>query len=83
MSRDSTAFNIDYVLAWYRSVYDGQVTWLKQRTPVSGYPAYQAGDMWGTVGQHFAGGWYNWDALKYIEKVKQHLNSRTWESTHF
>jgi autotransporter family porin len=74
----STAFNVDYVLALYRVCYEGYLNWLESRTP-----AYTKGDLWGCVGQHYSGGWYDEGANWYIPRIKNHLSKRTWAQPGF
>lgn len=78
LSKNSSAFNVDYALALKRICFEGWITWLEQRTP-----AYTAGDEWGCVGQHYSGGWHDEGAEWYIPRVKNHLNQRTWEQPSF
>src|SRR5262245_34941398 len=47
---ESTAFNVDYTYAVWRSCYEGKETWLGS--------GYRAGDEWGCVGRWFSGNWY-------------------------
>ena len=78
MSRDDTAFNVDYVYAYIRACYEGWISYLYERTPVSGYPRYHAGDIWGCVGSHYSGGWYDRGAINYINQVKAYLADKVW-----
>jgi len=82
LSRDSTAFNADYYGASIRHYYDGAATWLNDACCFSG-TTYKAGDLWGSAGAWFAGRWYSTGAVDYINKVKDHLRSRTWERPGF
>jgi len=78
MIRDDTAFNAEYVYGVIRICYEGWTTYLHDRTPVSGYAPYHAGDIWGCVGRWYSGGWYDQDALVYINNVKTYLAHRQW-----
>jgi autotransporter family porin len=78
MSGDDTAFNVDYVYSYIRACYEGWISYLFEKIPVSGYPPYQAGDIWGCIGSHFSGGWYDQDAIYYINKVKTSLANEVW-----
>ncbi len=82
LSRDSTAFNADYYGASIRHYHDGAASWLNDACCFSGR-TYRAGDLWGSVGAWFAGRWYTSEAVDYINKVKRHLRSRTWERSGF
>lgn len=78
MSRDDTAFNVEYAYALIRNCYEGWTTYLSARTPISGYPPYHAGDLWGCVGVWYSGGWYDQGALQYINTVRSHLANKEW-----
>jgi hypothetical protein len=76
----STAYNADYMYAWWRSCYDGQVTWLNT---VERGSNYAAGDAWGCVGAWFAGRWHTPAAEGYISGVKQYVSERIWAQPQF
>ena len=80
LSSTSTAFNADYYGALFRYYYDGHARWLD--TKEKGQP-YTAGDLWGSIGAHFAGRWHTTAAEDYIARVKRHLDERTWERADF
>ena len=76
LAKDSTAYNVDYALAWLRACYEGAFGhWLDN--------GYGAGDEWGCVGAWFSGNWYDSGARHYIEGVKQHLAKRAWKRAQF
>jgi hypothetical protein len=87
LSYQSTAFNVDYKLAQQRACYEGAVTYLAERVPVSGYPTYPNGTpdqmMWGCVGWWYSGGWYDVGALNYIAQVKSYVVSQPWHESGF
>lgn len=76
----STAYNVDYVLAWWRACYTGQVTWLNS---VDRGATYRAGDAWGCVGTWYAGRWHTPAAEGYISAVKSYLQQRIWTTPGF
>lgn len=78
MSRDDTAFSAEYVYGMLRACYEGWTTYLSDETPLSGYPTYRAGDIWGCLGRWFSGSWYDQGALNYIKEVKAALADKTW-----
>jgi hypothetical protein len=78
--RTSTAFNADVAYAHFRACYEGYEHWLNQ---VERGKTYTAGDTWGCVGRWFAGRWYTAPANDYINKVKNYVNIRVWESKDF
>ena len=72
-SAKSTAFNVDYALAWRRACYEGYLTYMKERNS-----RYRAGDEWGCVGAWYSGNWYDSGAKAYIGRVWEHYKARTW-----
>ena len=79
-AKDSTAFNLDYALAWRRACYEGDFTWFNDAPQRGGY---RAGDEWGCIGAWFSGDWYDAGAQDYIAGVRDHYQSRTWEMPGF
>jgi autotransporter family porin len=75
LSAESTAFNLDYYGAVFRYYYDGRADWLGHED--RGEP-YRAGDVWGSVGAHFAGRWHTPEAESYIRDVRRILRERRW-----
>ncbi len=65
-----TAFNVDYSLAVLRGCFEGWVTYLGN--------GYGAGDLWGCVGWHYSGEWKDDEAIRYMESVREHLESKPW-----
>jgi hypothetical protein len=70
----STAFNVDYTYAVWRSCYEGKETWLGN--------GYRAGDEWGCVGRWFSGDWYR-TSQDYIASVQDILKSEEWLNPRF
>jgi hypothetical protein len=73
-NRNSTAFAVDYLGANLRGCYEGWEPWLKDAGPVP----YKAGDLWGCVGNWYAGEWRTTRALGYVHRVRRELRHRTW-----
>jgi hypothetical protein len=78
MSRGDTAFNADFVYGWLRNCFEGWADYLYQATPVSGYPRYHAGDIWGCLGFWFSGTWYDQGAINYINVTKGYYAQKPW-----
>jgi hypothetical protein len=75
--RDSTAANIDYMLASIRGCYEGWETWLVN----TGDRSYAAGDLRSCAGSWFAGAWKTARANRYAEGVWEQMNrTRPWLS---
>ncbi len=67
----SSAFGVDYAMAWLRACYEGSFTWLASA-------GYVAGDEWGCVGAWFSGDWWDQVANRYVGEVRHHLERQTW-----
>ena len=76
----STAMNADTAYAIWRACYDGYETWLNT---VPRGSQYHAGDSWGCVGRWFAGRWRTAAADGYIQKVRQYMVERIWQTPDF
>jgi hypothetical protein len=72
-SQMSTAFNVDYALAYRRSCFEGYLDWLKRNNS-----RYVAGDEWGCVAHWFSGGWHDAQGEAYIGRVTKNLNETPW-----
>ncbi len=70
----STAFDVDYTLAIWRSCFEGRETWLGN--------GYHAGDEWGCVGRWFSGDWYE-SSQDYIANVKNFKAGKVWLNSGF
>jgi hypothetical protein len=68
LSVTSTAFNVDYALAFQRACLDG-VSWIGAQTK---------GDVWGCIGLYKSGKWHDADAETYIGKVKDAVATHSW-----
>jgi hypothetical protein len=87
MIKDSTAFNADYRYADQRACMNGDdATYFRGRLPHNGFPTYanSLGNsdlmVWGCVGKHFSGDWFDNDSLKYIKSVREYLATKPWLS---
>lgn len=70
-SSASTAWGVDYAMAWQRACFEGAFTWLDDQ-------GYEAGDLQGCVGAWFSGEWYDELALGYLEDVGENLAKQRW-----
>lgn len=83
-SRDSTAFNVDYLGAVMRGCYEGWETWLMPYGGPDGTASnYAAGDLYGCLGRWYSGAWHTPAAEGYISGVKTNLSAKRWLSTGF
>jgi hypothetical protein len=76
----STAYNVDYAYAVWRTCFEGDWLWLNEQDRVG---TYGAGDAWGCVGVWFAGRWHTSEAEGYIGAVKANAASKIWRSSSF
>jgi len=70
-ARESTAFNIDYALAWRRLMFEGHMSyWV---------PAEAVGNELACISMWFAGDW-NWvdGRRRYLAIVRRHLEAKPW-----
>jgi hypothetical protein len=73
LSRESTAFNLDFWGRAFRSCYDGRDTFLRREGV-----GYGPGDVWGCVGLWNSGRWHDRTADAYIARVQRILATRGW-----
>ncbi|MBV9691769.1 MAG: hypothetical protein JO202_18885 [Ktedonobacteraceae bacterium] len=83
MSRDDTAFSVDYAGALMRACYEGWTDYLYAYSPTNGYPTYHAGDMLGCMGVWFSGNWYDGNAISYVNLINQHFANQEWTQGNF
>lgn len=76
----STAYNVDYTYALWRSCYEGDLTWLNT-TERRG--TYAAGDAWGCLGVWFSGRWHTEPADAYIDAVRSYDDQQVWLTNSF
>ena len=76
----SSAYNMDYALAYRRQCFEGLDTWLNT---VERGSDYAAGDLWGCIGTWFAGRWHTAAADQYMNAVQDYLSQRVWETHDF
>jgi hypothetical protein len=71
-SRTSSAYNVDYALAWRRACYEGRFA------QGGRLPRRSRGDLWGCVGLWSSGAWRDADARRYVAVVRRALRARPW-----
>jgi hypothetical protein len=76
----STAYNVDYTYAIWRSCFEGEYGWLNPTDPGA---TYAAGDAWGCVGLWFSGRWHTQPAEQYIAAVRSYYDERIWTTGGF
>jgi hypothetical protein len=80
LSRDSTAFNLDYWAATVRHYFEGCAQWLNT---VERSRDYAAGDMWGSIGAWYSGRWHDAGTEYYVGEVKTRIAQGVWEAQWF
>jgi O-antigen ligase len=82
LTKNSTAFNVDFRLAYQRACMNGEIQYLSQQTPAGDYPLYPLGSpqqmLWGCIGDWYTGAWYDSGALRYIGDVRAALENKKW-----
>jgi hypothetical protein len=76
----STAYNVDYAYAQWRSCFEGDQGWLNT---VDRGATYAAGDAWGCVGLWYAGRWHTAAANDYITRVQAYFDQQIWKTASF
>jgi autotransporter family porin len=76
----STAYNVDYAYAVWRSCFEGELDWLNT---VERNGTYGPGDLEGCLGVWFAGRWRVSAAMDYVAAVRDYRNQRIWETPNF
>ena len=70
-AKTSTAFGVDYALAFIRACYEGYLGHYVPRESV--------GDVWGCVGLWYIGDWSMYDVrAEYAATIKRHLAEKAW-----
>jgi hypothetical protein len=79
----STAFNADFRMAYQRACMNGDISYLADQAPTSGYPTYPNGTatqmLWGCMGDWYSGNWYDSGALQYISQIQDYVASQPWK----
>jgi hypothetical protein len=87
LTRKSTAFNVDFRLAYQRACMNGDIHYLSQQNPAADYPHYPDGTaeqmLWGCIGDWYTGAWYDAGAIHYIAEVKTALQNKRWKRPGF
>ncbi len=87
LPKNSTAFNVDFRLAYQRACMNGDINYLAQQTPDGDHPRYPYGNvdqmLWGCMGDWYSGNWYDAGAIRYVAEVKEALAGRKWERSGF
>ncbi len=76
-STQSSAFGVDYAMAWLRACFEGSFTWLVE-TEFERVDGYQAGEEYGCVGTWFSGEWWDQPANDYVGEVRYHVENQSW-----
>jgi hypothetical protein len=82
LSYNSTAFAVDYRLAYFRACINKSITYLFNHEPVSGHSRYAdaSGDelLWGCLGSWYSGYFWDVDSLDYIQRVSRFYAQKPW-----
>jgi autotransporter family porin len=87
LAYNSTAFAVDYRLAYFRACMNKSITYLFNHEPVSGHSRYAdaSGDelLWGCLGSWYSGYFWDADSLDYIQRVLRFYAQKPWQETGF
>ena len=87
LSYNSTAFAVDYRLAYFRACMNKSITYLFNHEPASGHSRYADanGDelLWGCLGSWYSGYFWDSDALDYIQRVLRLYAQKPWLESGF
>jgi hypothetical protein len=82
LSYNSTAFAVDYRLAYFRACMNKSITYLFNHEPASGHPRYADANgeelLWGCVGSWYSGYFWDNDSLDYIQRVVRLYAQKPW-----
>lgn len=87
LSYNSTAFAVDYRLAYFRACMNKSITYFFNHEPVSGHSRYADanGDelLWGCLGSWYSGYFWDADSLDYVERIHRFYAHKPWLKTGF
>jgi autotransporter family porin len=82
LSYNSTAFAVDYRLAYLRACMNKSITYLFNHEPVSGHSRYADanGDelLWGCLGSWYSGYFWDNDSIDYIQRIVRFYAEKPW-----
>lgn len=81
LSKDATAFNVDYYAGMVRHYFEGCASWMKDYS-YNGY-SYAAGDLLGAIGAWYSGDWHSDAAHTYVADVQRNEATRVWTTAGF
>jgi autotransporter family porin len=87
LSHNSTAFAVDYRLAYFRACMNKSVTYLFNHEPASGHSRYAdaKGDelLWGCLGSWYSGYFWDNDSLDYVRRIARFYARKPWLDANF
>jgi hypothetical protein len=87
LSYNSTAFAVDYRLAYFRACMDKSISYLFNHEPVSGHSRYADGNgdqlLWGCMGSWYSGYFWDNDSLDYIQRILGFYAQKPWLEARF
>jgi hypothetical protein len=75
----SSAWNVDYWCAWFRTVYDGKGKLWRDRPDLTNR-VYTAGDLWGSVESWYTGVGPSEASAWYSANIRHYIEQRPWET---
>jgi hypothetical protein len=87
LSFNSTAFAVDYRLAYFRACMNKSITYFFNHEPASGHSRYAdaSGDelLWGCLGSWYSGYFWDVDSLDYIQRISRFYTRKPWREAGF
>jgi hypothetical protein len=82
LSYNSTAFAVDYRLAYFRACMNKSITYFFNHEPASGHSRYAdaGGDelIWGCLGSWYSGYFWDVDSVDYIQRIRRFYANKPW-----
>ncbi len=70
-------------MAYQRACMNGDISYLADQTPTSGYPTYPNGSatqmLWGCMGDWYSGNWDDSGSLWYVAQIQEYVASQPWQ----
>ena len=87
LAYNSTAFAVDYRLAYLRACMNKSITYLFKYEPVAGHSRYADANgeelLWGCVGSWYSGYFWDNDSIDYIQRILDFYAQKPWLKARF
>lgn len=76
MMHDSTAFAVDYALAFQRACFEGWISYMNGWGPNGN--KYGPNDEFGCAASFYTGGWYDYATIQMVNHIRDTLSAKPW-----